>query len=178
MRGRKPKPTFLKRLTGNPGRRPLNENEPQPKRTLPPCPDFLDEAARREWRRLTEYLYDVGILSELDGPALATYCQAFSRWQYAEEQLAKFGPVILSPDKKFPVQSPYLAIANKAMEQMLKVLIEFGMTPSSRSRVTVIPGRGLGVTGSASTSPDGITAGAPWMNEAMRRKARYFMRGE
>ena len=60
----------------------------------------------------------------------------------AERNLKKYGEVILSPDKKFPVQSPYLAIANKAIEQMLKILIEFGMTPSSRSRVQMTPPSG------------------------------------
>jgi hypothetical protein len=52
---------------------------------------------------------------------------------------SKYGDVILTPDKKFPVQSPYLAIANKAQEQMVKIMIEFGMTPSSRSRVHTTP---------------------------------------
>ena len=35
----------------------------------------------------------------------------------------------------FPIQSPYLAVANKAMEQMRAMLTEFGMSPSSRTRV-------------------------------------------
>jgi hypothetical protein len=30
MRGRKPKPTRIKALTGNPGKRPLNPHEPRP----------------------------------------------------------------------------------------------------------------------------------------------------
>jgi P27 family predicted phage terminase small subunit len=37
----------------------------------------------------------------------------------------------------FTEQNPYFPIANKAKEQMLKALIELGMTPSSRSRVKV-----------------------------------------
>ena len=36
---------------------------------------------------------------------------------------------------KVPQQSPYMQISNKKMEQMLKFLVEFGMTPSSRARV-------------------------------------------
>lgn len=35
MRGRKPKPTYLKLLNGNPGKRALNEQEPKPERALP-----------------------------------------------------------------------------------------------------------------------------------------------
>jgi len=46
--------------------------------------------------------------------------------------------VIKSPSG-FPIQSPYLAIANKAMDQMTKLLTEFGMSPSSRTCVAVAP---------------------------------------
>jgi P27 family predicted phage terminase small subunit len=56
----------------------------------------------------------------------------------AERNLARFGVVIKSPSG-FPIQSPYLAIANKAMEQMARLLAEFGMSPSSRTRVSVAP---------------------------------------
>lgn len=79
-----------------------------------------------------------GLLTEIDGAALALYCQAWARWVEAEAQLLKFGTVIKSPNG-FPIQSPYLPIANKAMEQMTKLLVEFGMSPSSRSRVAYKP---------------------------------------
>ena len=139
MRGRKPIPTEIKRARGNPGRRPLNDCEPQVKPGVPRCPANLDEAARREWRRISKLLARYGVLTEMDASALATYCQVWSRWQYAEEQLRKYGPVILSPQNKFPIQSPYLAIANRSIEQLQKMLVEFGMTPSSRCRIQATP---------------------------------------
>ena len=46
----------------------------------------------------------------------------------------RYGAVIKAPSG-FPVQSPFLAIANKAHEQMVKLLTEFGMTPAARTRV-------------------------------------------
>ena len=39
-RGRKPKPTALKVLEGNPGKRPLNENEPIPPKGSIKCPSL------------------------------------------------------------------------------------------------------------------------------------------
>ena len=80
-------------------------------------------------------LSPLGLFTELDRAALAGYCTAWARYVEAEEALKKFGTVIMSPNK-IPMQSPYLSIANRAMDQMLKFLIEFGMTPSSRTRVT------------------------------------------
>lgn len=134
MRGRKPTPSNLVRLRGNPGRRPMNEDEPQPTLRLPPCPAHLKGEARREWFKMGRRLLRHGLLTEIDGGTLALYCQAWGRWVDAEAQISEFGTVIVAPSG-FPVQSPYLAIANKAMSQMAKILVEFGMSPSSRSRV-------------------------------------------
>ena len=71
-----------------------------------------------------------------DGAALALYCQAWARWVEAEANLVRYGTVIKS-QSGFPIQSPYLAIANKAMAQMARILVEFGMSPSSRTRVSI-----------------------------------------
>jgi P27 family predicted phage terminase small subunit len=77
-------------------------------------------------------------MTEIDGAALALYCQAWARWIEAEQNLVRYGVVVKSPSG-FPMQSPFLAIANKAMEQMTRLLAEFGMSPSSRTRVAAAP---------------------------------------
>jgi P27 family predicted phage terminase small subunit len=135
MRGRKPIPTTLKVLSGNPGRRPLNDREPTPMPGGPECPDWLDDEAKAEWQRICAELQGMGILSTADRAALAMYCTAWSRWKMAEEQVRKFGPIVKSPEKGFPMKSPYLTIADQAMETMRKLMVEFGLTPSSRSRI-------------------------------------------
>lgn len=135
MRGRKPIPTTLKVLSGNPGRRPLNDREPTPMPGGPECPEWLDDEAKIEWQRICAELQGMGILSTADRAALAMYCTAWSRWKMAEEQVRKFGPIVKSPEKGFPMKSPYLTIADQAMETMRKLMVEFGLTPSSRSRI-------------------------------------------
>ena len=64
--GRKPQPTALKELKGNPGRRPLNEDEPKPEVHLPGPPSHLSPAARREWRRAGAFLVEMGLMTDLD----------------------------------------------------------------------------------------------------------------
>jgi P27 family predicted phage terminase small subunit len=140
MRGRKPKPTLVKLLEGNPGKRPINDCEPRPCAAIPECPEFLDDEAKAEWFRSAKVLSDMGLLTVADRSALAAYCTAYSRWVNAEALVAKHGPVVLSPDKKFPMKSPYLVVADQAMEAMRKFMVEFGLTPSSRSRIKVIEG--------------------------------------
>src|SRR4029079_8970243 len=134
MRGRKPTPTTLKVLNGNPGKRPLNEREPAAPQGDPDPPAWLQREGKAEWERLTVDLAEMGLLSKADRPALAAYCTAWSRWVDAEAQVKKYGAVVKSPDKGFPMKSPYLSIAEQALETMRKLMVEFGLTPSSRSR--------------------------------------------
>lgn len=136
MAGRRPKPTALKIAEGNPGKRPLNLNEPQ-FGGLPKCPGHLDKNAKAEWRRISKELAAAGLLAAADRAALAAYCQCWSRWCDAEENIQKTGTVIQSPKSGYPIQNPYVGIANTALDQMRKFLIEFGLTPASRSRISL-----------------------------------------
>lgn len=129
-----PKPTVLKLIQGNPGKRAINRREPQPRAGIPPCPKHLSRPARVEWKRVAEQLAEIGLLTQIDRAALAAYCQAWGRWVESEEKLAQAGTIIKSPNG-YPMPSPYLTVANKAMRQMHSLLNEFGMTPSSRSRL-------------------------------------------
>ena len=129
-----PVPTALKLIRGNPGKRPINKNEPRPSREVV-MPDWLSPDAAKHWPLVAKQLHDAGLLTAIDVTALGLYCEAFARWKDANARIVKHGTVVKSPNG-YPIQSPYLAIANKAHEQMTKLLAEFGMTPSSRSRVT------------------------------------------
>jgi len=139
MKGRKPKPTSIRALEGNPGRRPLNPGEPLLPSELPDCPDHLDDEARAEWFRTAGVLQEMGLLTRADRSALAAYCVLYSRWVQAEAQVKKHGTIVKSPEKGFPMKSPYLTVADQALEGMRKLMVEFGLTPSSRSRIRVNP---------------------------------------
>ena len=65
-RGRKPKPTAMKELEGNPGKHPLNTSEPKPNKKAPACPKWLEPEAKKEWRRLAKQMEAIGILTEVD----------------------------------------------------------------------------------------------------------------
>ncbi len=138
MRGRKPKPTKMKVLAGNPGKRPLNKNEPQPKSAIPDFPKFLTKEAVLEWKRITVELSVLGVLAQIDRAALAAYCQVWARWAKAEDKLNQDGECVLT-EKGNEIQNHYLAIANKCIKQMREYLVEFCMTPSSRSRISGAP---------------------------------------
>ncbi|MCK1616588.1 phage terminase small subunit P27 family [Bradyrhizobium sp. 159] len=138
MRGRKPTPTHLKLLNGNPGKRPINLREPGPELRAPTCPAHLCPAAKAEWKRLAAQLIVLRMLTDLDRGALAAYCQAYGRWVEAERKLHET-PMLLKLPSGIVQQNPWLTIANKQLELMHKYLTEFGLSPVSRSRVSVAP---------------------------------------
>src|SRR5574341_2082004 len=107
-RGRKPDPTALRLLRGNPGRRPLPTNEPQPPDASVEPPAWLDETAKVEWRRVATMLSLDGVLTEMDSDALCAYCETWVRWKEATAKIRQFGMVIKSPNG-MPMPSPYVA---------------------------------------------------------------------
>jgi P27 family predicted phage terminase small subunit len=142
MRGRKPKPTHLKLVKGNPGKRPINEREPVPTNKLPSPPAFLADEAKVEWGRVSEELYRIGVLTDIDRAALAAYCQAYARWAAAEKAINAMaaadlvaGGLLTSTSNGNKIQNPLVGIANKAAADMVRYAAEFGMTPSARSRI-------------------------------------------
>lgn len=85
---------------------------------------------------MSKVLGKLGLLAATDRAALAAYCLAYGRWVEAETKIAEEGVVTKTVDGN-SIQNPYLSIANKAFEQMTKLLSEFGMTPTSRTRIHV-----------------------------------------
>ena len=140
----RPKPTRLKILEGV-HKSKIHRNEPkpiQPKR-VPPAPSYLNNIGKREWKRIAKELHGLGLLTNLDKTALAGYCQCYVMYIDATKKIQEQG-VLVKAQSGFPMQSPYVSIANKAMVEMRKWLLEFGMTPSSRSKITIQPDKQYG----------------------------------
>lgn len=132
-RGRKPRPQALKILSNERADR-LSADAPKPLEGFPSAPDYLGELGRAEWSRMVEDLQAAGVLSRVDASALGLYCAAYQRWREAEEAVARTGLTASTLTGAEKV-SPYVQIANKALETMARLLLEFGATPASRSRV-------------------------------------------
>ena len=138
LRGPPPKPRALREIEGNPGKRPLNPREPQPAVKRPRCPAYLDADARREWRRLVPILERMRVLTEADDIALANLCQQYALLQEAQIKLKKTG-LLIKTRSGYIQQSPLVAIISTTVDQVNKLCREFGLTPSSRTRIQVEP---------------------------------------
>ncbi len=136
--GVKPKPIILRKLDGDKDKRRTNIEEPKARisKRIPPAPSYLPPLAKKEWKRAAKELHPLGLLTELDRTGLEAYCQAYSVFIDAVTKLQKHG-MLIKAKSGFPVQSPYLNIANQASEKMRRWLTEFGMTPSGRTRLAI-----------------------------------------
>jgi P27 family predicted phage terminase small subunit len=138
LRGPAPKPRALKELEGNPSKRPLNPREPKPAVKRPRCPAYLDNSAKREWRRLVPILERMRVLTEADEIALANLCQQYAMLQEAQIKLRKTG-LLIKTRSGYIQQSPLVGIISVTVDQVIKLSREFGLTPSSRTRIQVEP---------------------------------------
>lgn len=141
--GRKATPTAIKKTMGNPSKRSLNEDEPEiVVAGWKDAPDHVkkQEYAEEIWIRTLRILIDMGVISEGDMDALATYCIALAvhrdaSLMLADEQLlyestTESGGIIMR-------KSPYIEIINQQARIAQSFAAEFGLTPASRSKVKV-----------------------------------------
>jgi len=138
MRGRKPKPTILKVIDGNPGKKALPKNEPVPVGDLTEAPEWFSDDQKDNWDYAIEHA-PKGLLKKIDKSALMAWVIAEDLFRQAVIKVNQMNLIIKSPVKGDPMQNPYLPIVNKQSVNMLKAAAELGFTPSSRSRVTLDP---------------------------------------
>jgi P27 family predicted phage terminase small subunit len=139
-------PTHLTLLRGNPGKRAINRNEPEPAvpDTPPDPPDFLNEDAKNEWWKVVPELMRLGLLTVLDHAPLAAYCQAYGRWMMAERALARMAAgdaqlsgFMIKGSSGSPMANPLVKIARCEAENMVRYGAEFGLSPRARTHLNV-----------------------------------------
>lgn len=143
--GRPPKPTALKVLEGNPGKRPLPQNEPKPKPLAPKRPAWLTGEGKKMWERLSPELERLGLLTVIDGETFAAMCARWKTFVECERYLKKNGLThiyINTLGAKNELERPQVKIGQKALDQFKAFCTEFGLTPSSRTRIEVAPPEG------------------------------------
>jgi P27 family predicted phage terminase small subunit len=139
MKGRKPKPSYLKLVTGNPGKRKLNSKEPKVARARPLAPTHMSDKARETWGYVGGLLDRMGVLSEVDAVALELLCEAYADFLAAKGVLEAFGSDYYTTKTALGDEMhrahPAVAQKNDADRRIRAWLGEFGMTPGARSRV-------------------------------------------
>ena len=134
------KPTNLKVLEGNPGKRPLPENEPKPTPIAPKRPSWLTGEGKKIWEKLAPELEKLGLLTSIDGEAFAAACQAWKDYVDCQKIIKKHGRTYTYKNQggfENETERPEVKVANKALEQFRSFCREFGLTPASRAKIEV-----------------------------------------
>lgn len=132
----KPKPTELRLLEGNRSHRPI-PNNPDPEKVFPKPPKWLDRTGKKEWRKRGKELYNLGLLTILDLPAFGIYCDMYSEYEQAKKVKESEEYKNLNFMDQLKVDKEIRIAKDKYAQQVRMYDIEFGMTPSSRTRLDV-----------------------------------------
>ena len=124
-RGPKPKPTALRVLEGNPGRLPIQPDEPKPSGGIS-MPEHLQEASKKVWNQIIESM-PPSFFSVADMPLLAAFCEAWADHSRATEALAH-GADMANGGRV----SPLITIRNQAARTMATLGSRLGLSPADR----------------------------------------------
>jgi len=141
MRGRKPSPTHLKVVKGEPHKSRINTNEPTPRRGKVDPPGHISTKARQTWAYVSTTLDDMGVLTQADAIALECLCEAYADYLNARQELKAFGSnyyeTTTERGSTLYRLHPAMQVVQEADKRVKWWLSEFGKTPSSRSRLRV-----------------------------------------
>jgi len=145
-------PKKIHELHGNPSKKKFKDTHPDPPTKIPKIPSHLGKLAKKQWRYIAPKLADLGVISETDQTALATYCEAYEHWVNLGKQISEdakhkiiFDLWVKEGSLGEPPIVPLAFRDNLSLhrsiiqvrDQLRKLVAEFGMTPSSRGRVIV-----------------------------------------
>lgn len=146
-RGRPRKPTEVKIAQGT--NRPDRDMSIKMNEGIPDPPGYLSPQALIHWDRCVAACRKVRTLTEADGDALAMLCVSFEEWRAADIIVRDEGEIcrciksVKSSTKadgdtamvttETVYQHPAVGIRSSAWKKIVKMLREFGLTPSARA---------------------------------------------
>ncbi len=144
MPGPPRKPTSLKLVQGNPGKRALSKKEPQPSRGIPGCPDWLSPRAKEAWAKFGAELDEMAVLTLADRGVMELIVVTYDEWRTAIEDCERLGERTYETTTEGGGRMfrtyPEFAAAADAGKRLRGLLTDCGLTPSARSKVQTRPG--------------------------------------
>ena len=138
VKGRKPKPTHLKIIEGNPGKRRIATSEWSPDPVALDKPELTTEHASECWDRSVIELQEMGILQAADRDALEIYCEMYGTepGDKRQRQVANEGALVKGRDGN-QVTNPAWRIARDASQMATRLGEAFGFSPAARTRINI-----------------------------------------
>ncbi|WP_031405284.1 phage terminase small subunit P27 family [Geobacillus vulcani] len=146
--GRNAKPIHLHLLEGNKNRLTKKEIEQRletekrlkPKKDKIKPPSWLDDVAKKEFKRIAKELMELDLLTNVDVNALAAYCDAYSDYVKCTQIIQEEGLMVEYTNKAAEtnkVPHPLLTKKKQLYEQMRSIASEFGLSPAARAKLAI-----------------------------------------
>lgn len=136
-KGRRAVPSGMKMLRGNPGKRALPDNEPQPPAGVPDPPEHLSAAAAQAWWRFAATLEQMRVLTKADWAALEGLCETYAELKAAGAVSRRYQRVKTKSGGYMWRVHPAVSVRQDADRRFRAWLVEFGLTPAARTKVRV-----------------------------------------
>jgi P27 family predicted phage terminase small subunit len=140
-RGPPPLPDALRKVRGRPHRKKV-EATAKPRRSVgaPVAPAHLghDAIALATWERLTKSLTKMRVLTPDDGIVLEGLCKAYSSALQADAIVRRDGMIVKRKRSGGLAAHPAVKMSVQAWRDVRAFAQEFGLTPSSATRVRVL----------------------------------------
>ena len=136
-RGPPPTPTKILNLRDSLRGKYGRKNEIEPETGTPERPADMRPEAVAEWERVVPILENLGILCPQDRAALVLMCEAWADYQDAKAECLERGVLIQEHRKDGMkwVRNPAIGARTDAYSRWKGLALEFGLTPSARSRI-------------------------------------------
>lgn len=134
--GRTPVPTAIKLCRGNPGQRPINQDEPAPPPADPTPPRLLDGLALEKWVEMAALLSRMGVFTQADRTTLERYCLMYEKWVGFVKHLKEHGDTQITSTGYSQVTAESV-LEKQLRADLLAIERQFGMTPAARSSMKV-----------------------------------------
>lgn len=136
--GRKPKPSAIKQLEGNPGKRAISKGEPKPKTPVKRPRDLGQGLQRKFWDEHANELERLGVLTGVDGAAFRLMAEHYAIAVQAVQGLrndAEEGGGLTIDGRDGKKKNPLAQVFKDNSMAFKSFAAEFGMTPSARARL-------------------------------------------
>ena len=137
--GRPRKPTATLRLHGTFRADRRYASEPAPETAIPNRPKFLKGEAKKEWLRITKLLQKQKCLTECDRALLAAYCLEWGVYAQLARRVTSIDDYVSVSEKGNEFLNPLVTARNRSLKNLSALAVEFGLSPSSRTRISTNP---------------------------------------
>ena len=139
MKGRKPIPAEIKKLTGTFRADRDGSGDIRPVWELvtavpDKAPEWMLTSGKKMYRSVCQLLIDRRMLTTANIHQVAAMCQSYAKYMEAETKLRKEGSVTYT-EKGYAQQSPWVSISSQSLREYLSIASTFGFDPISALKI-------------------------------------------